>query len=182
MVHRVSQKKLSRNTSQRKALLKNLANDLILRERIVTTKAKAKTVQPFVERLITRSKNNSITNRRILISKLGRENSVRKLLEIVGPIFKDKPGGYTRVVKLFPRVGDRSSMAIVEFSENISEKAAKAKLEKVRSEAIEKSKTSSKSIKSVSDSVKSREKKVSQKKLTTKKSNKNTKIQKTAKE
>src|SRR3972149_8347624 len=130
MIHRVSHRKFSRDTNARKALLKNLANDLILRERVRTTEAKAKAIRPFVEKLITKSKDNTITSRRLLISKLGRENSVQKLLELVGPTFKDRPGGYTRIIKLVPRVGDKAEMAMIEFSENVSEKAAILKLAK----------------------------------------------------
>jgi len=130
MIHRVSHRKFSRDTNARKALLKNLANDLILRERVRTTEAKAKAIRPFVEKLITKSKDNTIASRRLLISKLGRENSVQKLLELVGPTFKDRSGGYTRIVKLVPRTGDKAEMAMIEFSENVSEKAAMLKLAK----------------------------------------------------
>ena len=130
MIHRVSHGKFSRDTNARKALLKNLANDLILRERVRTTEAKAKAIRPFVEKLITKSKDNTIASRRLLISKLGRENSVQKLLELVGPTFKDRSGGYTRIVKLVPRTGDKAEMAMIEFSENVSEKAAMLKLAK----------------------------------------------------
>jgi large subunit ribosomal protein L17 len=135
MIHRVSQKKLSRSTNARKALLKNLANSLILHERIVTTEAKAKTVRPIVEKLITRSKEDTVPNRRILMSKLGQENSVKKLLELVGPNFKERPGGYTRVIKLNPRPGDRAKQTLIEFVENVSEKAAKEKIQKKTAKA-----------------------------------------------
>lgn len=130
MIHRVSHKKLSRSINSRKALLKNLANDLVLRERIVTTKAKAKSVRPYVEKLITRSRENTLNNRRILIAKLGREISVKKLLETVGPTFKDRPGGYTRILKMAPRAGDRAEMAILEFSVTLPKKIAAKKQEK----------------------------------------------------
>jgi len=130
MVHRVSQVKLSRDTNARAALLKNLANDLILRERIVTTQAKAKAIRPIVEKLITRAKEDTIYNRRLLISRLGRENSASKLIELIGPMFKERPGGYTRILKLEPRTGDRAPMALIEFVENISEKAAREKIGK----------------------------------------------------
>jgi len=150
MIHRVSHRKFSRDTNARKALLKNLANDLILRERVRTTEAKAKAIRPFVEKLITKSKDNTIASRRLLISKLGRENSVQKLLELVGPTFKDRSGGYTRIVKLVPRAGDKAEMAMIEFSENVSEKAAMLKLAKkpkVKEAKTTKGKTETKTAK-----------------------------------
>src|SRR3989344_3829546 len=146
MIHRVSHRKFSRDTNARKALLKNLANDLILRERVRTTEAKAKAIRPFVEKLITKSKDNTIASRRLLISKLGRENSVQKLLELVGPTFKDRPGGYTRIIKLVPRTGDKAEMAMIEFSE----KAAMLKLAKkpkVKEAKTTKGKTETKTAK-----------------------------------
>ena len=129
MVHQVAHKKLSRNTNARRALLKNLAADLLLHERITTTAAKARAVKPFVEKLITRAKNDSQISRRYLLAKLPRENAVKKLLELYGPVFKERPGGYTRIIKLGPRVGDRAEMALIEFVEKVSEAAAKKKLE-----------------------------------------------------
>ncbi len=129
MVHRTAHKKLSRNTNARRALLRNLAADLLLHERIVTTAAKAKSVRPFVEKLVTRSKKDSQVNRRYLLAKLNRENAVMKLFELYGPVFKERPGGYTRIIKLEPRAGDRAEMALIEFVDKVSEAAAKKKLE-----------------------------------------------------
>jgi len=129
MVHRISQKKLSRDTGGRAALLKSLASALVLHEKIVTTKTRAKAVRPFIEKLITRAKEDTLVNRRYLLAMLGAENVVRKLLELVGPTFKGRPGGYTRIIKLTPRVGDAADMAVLEFVENVSEVAAKKKLE-----------------------------------------------------
>ena len=129
MVHRVSHKKLSRTTKQRTSLIRNLANSLILHERIVTTLARAKTAQPFIEKLITKSKEDTLINRRYLISNISGDNSVRKMLDLIGPIFKERKGGYTRIVKIAPRVGDRAKMAILEFVEKISEVAVKKKID-----------------------------------------------------
>lgn len=129
MIHRVHQRKFSRDTNARKALFKNLANDLILHERLVTTLAKAKSLRPIVEKLITKSRENSLVSRRFLLSKLGRENSVDKLLEVFGPIFLERPGGYLRISRINPRPGDQAQMAVIEFVENISEIAAKKKIE-----------------------------------------------------
>lgn len=128
MVHRVSQKKLSRDTNARRALLRNLAADLILHEKIVTTEAKAKAVRPVVEKLVTRAKKDSSVSRRYLTARLDRENAVRKLLELIGPTFKERPGGYVRIIKLPPRAGDNAEMAVIEFVEGVSEVAARKKL------------------------------------------------------
>lgn len=135
MKHRISHKKLSRDTNARRALLKNLATSLVLHERIVTTTAKAKAIRPFVEKLITKAKEDSLGSRRYLSAKLDKETAVEKMLELVGPTFKGRPGGYTRVVKLSPRGGDRADQSLVEFVENISEVAAKKKLAKKKSVA-----------------------------------------------
>ncbi len=129
MVHRVSQKKLSRDTNARRGLLRNLAADLILHEKIVTTKAKAKAVRPVVEKLVTRAKKDSQVNRRYLTARLERDNVVRKLLELIGPTFKERPGGYVRIIKLPPRAGDNAEMAVIEFVEDVSEAVARKKLE-----------------------------------------------------
>ncbi|OGY21898.1 MAG: 50S ribosomal protein L17 [Candidatus Woykebacteria bacterium GWB1_45_5] len=129
MVHRVSAKKLSRDSKQRNALLKSLAKEVVLHEKIITTLPRAKTVRPFLEKLVTRAKENTLVSRRYLVAKLGEERPVRKLLEIVGPVFKERLGGYTRITKLPPRVGDNAPMALLEFVENVSELAAKRKIE-----------------------------------------------------
>ncbi len=130
MRHRISQKKLGRDTNERRALLRGLAKGLILHERINTTEAKAKAVRPVVEKLITRAKENTIANRRLLVSKLGgAENVVSKLLEVVGPHFKERAGGYTRIIKMPPRKGDNARMALIEFVDKVSEVTAKKKLE-----------------------------------------------------
>src|SRR4030042_4040892 len=134
MIHRVSKRKVLRDTNARKALLKNLANELILHERITTTQARAKSLRPFLEKLVTKSKNNTLSTRRLLISRLGLQNAVGKLLDVIGPIFKERPGGYTRIIKLPSRTGDNAEMAVIEFVENVSEIAAKKKLEKPKKE------------------------------------------------
>src|SRR4030065_726307 len=134
MIHRVSQKKLSRDTGARRLLLKNLAADLILHEKIVTTKVRAKALRPVVEKLITRAKQDSLANRRYLVARLKRENAVRKLFELIGPTFKERPGGYLRIIKLPARAGDNTQMAAIEFVERVSEMAARKKLEEKATE------------------------------------------------
>lgn len=129
MRHRVTGRKLDRNTNQRKALFRSLANSLILHEKVVTTEAKAKSVRPLVEKLITRAKEDSIHNRRLLIKELVHENSVKKMLEVIGPKFKERNGGYTKLVKIGSRHGDRARMTALIFSEEVSSFIPKAKEE-----------------------------------------------------
>lgn len=128
MLHRISHKKLSRDTNARRALLKNLATSLVLHERITTTTAKAKTIRPVIEKLVTKAKVDSHITRRYLTTKLDKDSAVKKMLELIGPTFKERPGGYTRIVKLAPRAGDNADLSLIEFVENISLVAAKKKL------------------------------------------------------
>ena len=128
MLHRISHKRLSRDTNARAALLKNLATSLVLHERITTTTAKAKTIRPVIEKLITKAKVDSHVTRRYLLTKLDKKSAVNKMLELIGPTFKERAGGYTRIIKLAPRAGDNADLSMIEFVENISEIAAKKKL------------------------------------------------------
>ena len=115
MRHRKTIIQLSRKRAPRKALLKNLAESLVLYEKVKTTEAKAKAVRPYVERLITHSKEDTLTNRRYLLRRLPTENGVKKLLEVLGPRYKERPGGYTRIVKLGKRQGDNADVVQLEL-------------------------------------------------------------------
>jgi len=114
MKHHQKGRKLSRKRDQRKALLKNLAAHLILKEKIVTTEAKAKEVQPFVERLITRSKKNDLAATRYLAKYLPIK-ARQKMISQIGPQYQKRAGGYTRIIKLGPRQTDSAKMAIIEL-------------------------------------------------------------------
>ncbi|NCP17230.1 50S ribosomal protein L17 [Candidatus Kuenenbacteria bacterium CG_4_9_14_3_um_filter_39_14] len=107
--------KLGRPRGHRRALLKNLANSLVLYEHIKTTEAKAKILKPKVERLVTRAKVANLHNRRELLKVLPTKNAVKKLFEVIGPKYKERKGGYLRIIKLEPRQGDGAKMAIIEF-------------------------------------------------------------------
>ncbi len=115
MRHRKTGKILDRKKAPRLALLRGLATSVILYEKVKTTEAKAKAIRPIVERLITISKGGTVTDRRRLSSKLYGENVVKKLIEEVGPRYKTRPGGYTRITKLTPRQGDGAAMAQIEL-------------------------------------------------------------------
>lgn len=115
MRHRKSKKTLDRKAGPRKHLLKNLATQLILYEKINTTEAKAKVLRSFVEPLVTRGKDNTLAARRMLMRSIPVENAVKKVLEQLGPRYKERPGGYTRITKLPQRQGDAARMARIEF-------------------------------------------------------------------
>ena len=116
MRHRRTRHKLSRNTAHRKALMKNLSRQLIEHERIQTSQAKAKAVKPEVEKLITLAKRGDLHARRLLLSKLGQDKFiVHKLVEEIAPRYTERPGGYTRIVKLGPRQSDSTEMVFLEL-------------------------------------------------------------------
>lgn len=115
MRHRVKGRKLGRTTPHRKATLRALSSALIREHRIETTVAKAKELRTFVEPLITRAKVDSTHNRRQVYSYLQDKVAVTELFETVGPAAADRPGGYTRVLKLGFRVGDAAEMAVIEL-------------------------------------------------------------------
>jgi len=115
MRHNIFGKQLNRDTGQRQALLKGLAGALVRSEAIETTEAKAKAVRPIVERLITKGKNNDLHTRRQLIKALPTINAGKKILEVLGPKYKNRAGGYTRIVKIGPRQGDGAMMVQIEL-------------------------------------------------------------------
>ena len=116
MRHRRSRHKLSRDSAHRKALLRNLSRQLIEHERIKTSQAKAKAVKPEVEKLITLGKRGDLHARRQALSALGQDKFlVHKLFEEVAPRYSERPGGYTRIVKLGPRRSDSTEMVFLEL-------------------------------------------------------------------
>ena len=116
MRHQRKRHKLSRSASHRKALLRNLCKEVIDHERIQTTEAKAKAVKPEVEKLITLAKRGDLHARRQALSQLGQDKFVvYKLFEEVGPRYADRPGGYTRILKLGPRSSDATEMVLLEL-------------------------------------------------------------------
>ena len=115
MRHRKSGRKLNRNSSHRKALMKNLAIAFIERELIKTTVPKAKELRSFVEPLITMAKEDSVANRRKAFNKLRLDSVVNKLFTEIAIKSKDRPGGYLRIIKAGFRPGDKADMAYVEW-------------------------------------------------------------------
>jgi large subunit ribosomal protein L17 len=115
MRHRRSGKKLGRDSAHRKALYSNLAGSLIEHGRIKTTVAKAKAVKPFAEQMITLGKRGDLHARRLALAELRSQDVVHVLFADVAPRFADRPGGYTRIVKLGPRLGDAAEMVYLEL-------------------------------------------------------------------
>ena len=115
MRHRKKGKILDRKKSSRKALLRNLATSVVLYEKVKTTKAKAKAVRPLVEKAITAGKKDTEHARRKLRKMFYTENTVNKVLEELGPRYEDRPGGYTRIVKIGPRKNDGADMVQIEL-------------------------------------------------------------------
>jgi len=115
MRHRKSGRQLNRNSSHRKAMFQNMANSLFLHEAIKTTLPKAKELRRVVEPLITKAKSDSVANRRHVFSKLRDDAMVAKLFTELGPFYKDRPGGYVRILKAGFRTGDKAPMALVQL-------------------------------------------------------------------
>jgi len=115
MRHRNGPRKLNRTTSHRLAMLRNMCNSLIRHEAIRTTLPKAKELRSVVEPLITLAKEPTLANRRLAFDRTRDRDSVSKLFEVLGPRYKARPGGYTRILKMGFRVGDNAPMAFVEL-------------------------------------------------------------------
>lgn len=115
MRHRESGRKLNRNSSHRKAMFRNMAVSLMQHETIRTTLPKAKELRRVAEPLITIAKNDSVAKRRLAFSRLRDRAAVTKLFNELGPRYKDRPGGYLRILKCGFRPGDKAPMAIVEL-------------------------------------------------------------------
>lgn len=129
MRHQKIRTRLGRPTAHRLALMRNLACQLIEHERIYTTAAKAKELRKFIEPLLTLGKEANDHSRRLAFSLLQKKQAVKKLFADIAPRFKDRPGGYTRVVKDKPRHGDSALMSYIEFTQRI-EKETKPKKKK----------------------------------------------------
>jgi large subunit ribosomal protein L17 len=116
MRHQRTRHKLSRDSAHRKALLKNLCKEVIEHERIYTSEAKAKAVKPELEKLITLAKRGDLHARRQALSALGQDKFiVYKLFEEIAPRYTERPGGYTRILKLGPRRSDSTEMVFLEL-------------------------------------------------------------------
>tara|TARA_B100001027_G_C16231491_1_gene314803 strand:+ start:724 stop:1146 length:423 start_codon:yes stop_codon:yes gene_type:complete len=132
--------KLGRKSAHRKAMLANMAVSLLEHKRITTTSTKAKALKIFVEPLITKSKNDSVHNRRLCFSKLRNKIGVQILFDEISKKVADRPGGYLRIIKLGNRLGDNASMAMIELVDyndlynNVSSKESEVSVSESTSE------------------------------------------------
>ena len=115
MKHNITHRKLNRTTSHRKALLINLSNSLIKHEQITTTLSKAKELRPFVEKIITLGKKGDLVSRRKAISILQDQKNTKKIFDVISERYKERSGGYTRIIKIGNRFGDNAPTAIIEL-------------------------------------------------------------------
>jgi large subunit ribosomal protein L17 len=147
MRHRNANRKLSRNSSHRRAMLRNLVTDFLDHGRLMTTLPKAKEVRPLAEKMITLGKRDNLHARRQLQSYLLREPVAKKVFDTIAPRFADRKGGYSRIIKLGNRKGDGADLAIIELlgselevkkAERAEKNAKKAKQEKEKEKEKEK--------------------------------------------
>ena len=143
MRHNKAINHLGRKSGHRKALLANMASSLILHKRITTTVAKAKALRSYVEPLVTKSKDDTTHNRRVVFSYLKNKEAVSELFRVIAPKVADRPGGYTRVLHVGLRQGDAAEMALIEFVDfneaalASTEKAAKKTTRRSRAKKAE---------------------------------------------
>jgi large subunit ribosomal protein L17 len=133
MRHRKRGRRFSRSVSHRKSMFANLVSSLIEHEQIVTTLPKAKDLRPIVEKLVTLAKRGDLHARRLAISEIRDIGSVKKLFETIGPRYKSRAGGYTRVIKAGYRHGDSSPVAVIEFVDRDVE--ARGRVDRARASA-----------------------------------------------
>jgi large subunit ribosomal protein L17 len=141
MRHQKNTRKLGRTSQHRDAMLANIVASLILHKRVKTTLAKAKAARPLAEKLVTLGKGGTLHDRRLAVAKIGQKDVVRKLFKEIAPGFKDRKGGYTRIVKLGPRQSDSAPVAFLEWVDYVieAEVAPVEKTEKpAKAEKIEK--------------------------------------------
>lgn len=134
MRHGVSGRKLNRTASHRKAMFKNMSAALILHEQIITTLPKAKELRPVVEKLITLAKRGDLHARRQAIAAVADVSLVQKLFDVIGPRYKTRNGGYTRIMKMGFRYGDNAPMAVIEFVDR--DETARGAVDRLRLEQV----------------------------------------------
>lgn len=152
MRHRVKGRKLKRTASHRTATLRSLATSVLKHKRIKTTLAKAKEARTFVEKLITKAKRNDLNSKRLVASEIKDKEVVKELFAEIVPKIGDRPGGYTRVVKLGHRDGDAAQMAILELVDynEVANKKAEERKEKREQKAQEKAAEKQKAVEETS--------------------------------
>lgn len=138
MKHRVSGKKLSRDRVHRKALFKNLINSLVIHGQIKTTESKAKAIRGLVDKLITKGKAGTLHSRKLIAAFLQNKKAVSKIADELAPLFKKRPGGFTRIVRLGKRRGDDAMVVRLELVEKPEAEVEKTKKQKKPPRAVAK--------------------------------------------
>ena len=115
MRKRISARKFGRSAAHRKALMSNLASSLIEHKRIKTTHEKALELRKFIEPMITKAKNHTVHNRREVLKRIHNDTAVKALFDVIAPSYADRPGGYTRILKLGTRPNDSAKVSLIEF-------------------------------------------------------------------
>ena len=115
MRHKNKVKTLDRTKEARELMLRNLASSIIIYEKVTTSEAKAKVVRPFLEKIISTAKKGDLTARRSLIKVLPQSNAIKKAMDVLGERYKDRPGGYCRIIKIGNRQGDGAKMVQIEL-------------------------------------------------------------------
>ncbi len=135
MRHKMAHRKLNRTASHRKAMFANMASSLIEHEQIVTTLPKAKELRPIVEKLVTLAKKGDLNSRRIAIARTRNRDMSKKLFDVLGPRYKERQGGYIRIMKAGFRFGDNAPMAVIEFVDR--DESAKGAIDHEKKETTE---------------------------------------------
>jgi large subunit ribosomal protein L17 len=135
MRHKMAHRKLNRTASHRKAMFANMASSLIEHEQIVTTLPKAKELRPIVEKLITLAKKGDLNSRRLAIARTRNRDMSKKLFDVLGPRYKERSGGYIRIMKAGFRFGDNAPMAVIEFVDR--DESAKGAIDHAKKETTE---------------------------------------------
>ncbi len=161
MRHHLSGRQLSRNSSHRHAMLRNMSVSLLRHETIRTTLPKAKELRRVVEPLITLGKHDGAANRRLAFARLRDAQVVEKLFADLGPRFKARPGGYTRILRMLPRAGDCAPMALMQLVENATAQSAEKPAKKpARKKATRRAKKTDEAPAEAAAPKRSRKKKV----------------------
>ena len=134
MRHKKLGRRFSRDSSHRQAMFSNMAASLIMHEQIVTTLHKAKDLRRVMDKYVTLAKKGDLHSRRIAAARMGDEAMVKKLFEVIAPRYKDRSGGYTRVLRAGYRYGDSAPVAVIEFVDR--DESVKGKEDRARSEAL----------------------------------------------
>ena len=166
MRHGLTGRQLSRNAPHRAAMLRNMAASLLRHETIRTTVPKAKELRRVVEPLITLGKDDSEANRRLAFSRLRDSEIVAKLFDVIGPRFKARPGGYTRILHMAPRPGDNAPMALMQLVERSAPEAVEAAPEDKKAKKTEAPKVDKAEKKAKAEAKKGREKAAKEAKAT----------------